>query len=49
MERLLARITRRSARALEIAPGLACYAILKSVAIAPEDIWIAGGEETGAS
>ncbi|MCA1243268.1 molybdenum ABC transporter ATP-binding protein [Stappia stellulata] len=48
-ERLLARITRRSARALEIAPGLACYAILKSVAIAPEDIWIASGEETGAS
>ncbi|MBS0564966.1 MAG: molybdenum ABC transporter ATP-binding protein [Proteobacteria bacterium] len=31
---LLARITRRSARALGLAPGVACHAILKSVALA---------------
>jgi molybdate transport system ATP-binding protein len=39
---MLARITRRSAEALALAPGLACHAILKSVAIAPSDVWIAG-------
>jgi len=32
--RLLARITQRSARALGLAPGAACHAILKSVALA---------------
>jgi molybdate transport system ATP-binding protein len=36
--RLLARITRRSAEALELGPGLEVHAILKSVAIAPEDV-----------
>ncbi|WP_370226798.1 molybdenum ABC transporter ATP-binding protein [Pararhodobacter marinus] len=36
--RMLARITRRSAQALDLAPGVACHAILKSVAVAPEDI-----------
>ena len=35
---LLSRITRRSAVRLGLAPGTACYAILKTVAIAPEDI-----------
>lgn len=36
--RLLARITGRSADRLNLAPGVACYAIVKSVAIAPEDV-----------
>ncbi|MEZ7813147.1 MAG: molybdenum ABC transporter ATP-binding protein [Paracoccaceae bacterium] len=31
---ILARITQRSAKALELAPGSACFAILKSVAVA---------------
>jgi molybdate transport system ATP-binding protein len=35
---ILARITARSARQLELAPGVACYAVLKSMALAPEDI-----------
>ena len=35
---LLARITRRSVTALNLQPGLALYAILKSVAVAPGDI-----------
>ncbi|MFN3686511.1 molybdenum ABC transporter ATP-binding protein [Salinarimonas sp.] len=37
-ERLSARITRRSAQALDLAPGQDCHAILKSVALAQEDI-----------
>lgn len=37
-EFLLARITRRSAQALELAPGLAVHAILKSVAVAQSDV-----------
>ena len=41
-DRLLARITRRSADALGLAPGLACHAILKSVAVAQEDVWVEG-------
>lgn len=36
--RLLARITRRSAEALELRPGLEVHAIMKSVAVAPEDV-----------
>ncbi|MFT6457699.1 molybdenum ABC transporter ATP-binding protein [Pseudophaeobacter arcticus] len=36
--RLLARITRRSAQALELSPGVACYAVVKSVAIARSDV-----------
>lgn len=36
--RILARITRRSANALALAPGVTCYAVVKSVAIAPENI-----------
>jgi len=35
---LLARITRRSAQALDLSEGTACFAILKSVAVAQEDI-----------
>lgn len=36
--RLLARVTQRSAKAMELAEGATCYAIVKTVAIAPEDI-----------
>jgi len=35
---ILARVTQRSARALRLAEGVTCYAIVKSVAIAPEDV-----------
>ncbi len=35
---LLARITMRSAQALALAPGETCHAVLKSVAVAPQDI-----------
>ncbi len=35
---LLARLTRRSVTRLGLAPGQGCHAILKSVAIAPEDV-----------
>lgn len=37
-DHLLARITRRSVRALALEPGLTCYAIIKSTAVAPQDI-----------
>lgn len=37
-DRLLARITRRSAQALDLAPGQSCHAVIKSVAISPQDI-----------
>lgn len=37
-DRLLARITRRSADALDLQPGRACFAVLKSVAVAQTDI-----------
>ncbi len=37
-DRILARITRRSAMALGLAPGTACFAVLKSVAIARHDL-----------
>lgn len=36
--RVLARVTRRSATALNLSEGVRCYAIVKTVAIAPEDI-----------
>jgi molybdate transport system ATP-binding protein len=36
--RLLARITRRSASALGLAPGLGVHAIIKTVSVAPADI-----------
>lgn len=35
---LLARITRRSALALELAPGADCFAIIKTVAVAQSDV-----------
>ncbi len=35
---VLARVTRRSAEALSLAPGLPVHAIVKTVAIAPEDV-----------
>ncbi len=36
--RLTARVTRRSVEAMGLAPGDACHAIVKSVAIAPDDV-----------
>ena len=36
--RLLARITRRSAQALGLAPGVEVHAIIKTVSVAPADI-----------
>ncbi|MEM8555969.1 MAG: molybdenum ABC transporter ATP-binding protein [Pseudomonadota bacterium] len=35
---LLARVTRRSATELDLRPGTQCHAIIKSVAIAPQDV-----------
>lgn len=35
---LLARVTRRSAHALELAPGAECYVVMKAVGVAPEDV-----------
>lgn len=37
-ERLSARITRRSAVAMDLAPGQTCYAVIKTVAVAPQDV-----------
>jgi molybdate transport system ATP-binding protein len=37
-QRLLARVTRRSAAALGLAPGLPVFAIVKSVAVAQNDV-----------
>lgn len=39
-ERLLARITRRSADALGIAPGVTCFAVVKSVSVAQMDVGV---------
>ncbi|RDC72541.1 molybdenum ABC transporter ATP-binding protein [Rhodovulum sp. 12E13] len=36
--RVLARITRRSATAMGLAPGQTCHAIVKSVSVAPQDV-----------
>ena len=36
--RVLARVTQRSAEALGLAEGVACHAIVKTVAIGPEDV-----------
>ncbi|PLL12714.1 molybdenum ABC transporter ATP-binding protein [Tabrizicola sp. TH137] len=44
-EALLARITQRSARALELAPGRAVFAVLKAVSVAQADV---GGPSAGA-
>lgn len=40
-DRLLARVTRRSAEALALTTGLACYAVVKSVAVAQGDVGLA--------
>ena len=40
---ILARVTRRSAAALQLAPGVEVHAIVKTVAIAPEDVGGGGG------
>lgn len=37
-ERLIARVTQRSVAALDLEPGQICHAILKSFALAPEDV-----------
>jgi len=37
-DQILARITRRSAEALGIAPGVSCYGIVKTVAVARADV-----------
>ncbi len=37
-DRLLARITGRSARLMGLKPGMHCYAVIKSVSVAPADI-----------
>lgn len=37
-DKLLARITRRSANTLDLAPGQSCHAIIKTVAISPQDV-----------
>jgi len=39
---ILARITRRSAEALGIAPGVQCHAVIKSVAVARGDVGVGG-------
>jgi molybdate transport system ATP-binding protein len=39
-DRLLARVTRRSADALGLVTGLACYAVVKSVAMAQGDVGV---------
>ncbi|MFP4304408.1 MAG: molybdenum ABC transporter ATP-binding protein [Rhodosalinus sp.] len=36
--RILARITRRSAEALGLAPGVAAHAVVKTVSVAPQDV-----------
>lgn len=38
--RVLARITRRSAAALDLKEGVYCYAVIKSVSVAPQDIGV---------
>ena len=43
-DRLLARITRRSVRLMGLKPGMSCYAVIKSVAVAPADISGVEGE-----
>ena len=40
-DRLLARVTRRSADAMGLTEGLACYAVVKSVAVAQGDVGLA--------
>lgn len=44
-DRLVARVTRRSAQALQLAPGAACFAVIKSVSVAPGNIGQPGWSE----
>jgi molybdate transport system ATP-binding protein len=48
-DRLVARITRRSAQALKLAVGLKCFAVIKSVSVAPGNVGrgAAGLERSG--
>ena len=41
-DRLLARLTQRSVRELGLRPGVTCWAILKAVAVPPEDVTVLG-------
>jgi molybdate transport system ATP-binding protein len=41
-ERLLSRVTRRSADALGLAPGMECYAVVESVSVAQADVGTSG-------
>ncbi len=41
-DRLVARVTRRSARALKLKPGVSCFAIIKSVSVAPGAVSASG-------
>jgi molybdate transport system ATP-binding protein len=43
-DRLSARITRRSAEAMGLAPGQTCHAVIKTVSVAPEDVGRANRE-----
>jgi molybdate transport system ATP-binding protein len=43
-DRLIARITRRSAAAMGLAPGQLCHAVIKAVGVAPEDVGTGRGE-----
>lgn len=47
-EVLLARITKRSARVLQLQPGKAVHAVLKAVSVAPGNIGTYGNGEAGA-
>ena len=47
-DRLLARVTRRSAEAMGLAAGQDCHAILKTVAVAPEDVGTGAREPAAA-
>jgi molybdate transport system ATP-binding protein len=46
-EALLARVTQRSAQALGIAPGVAAFAVVKTVAVAQGDVGAQGGSAAG--
>ncbi len=41
-DRLIARLTQRSVRELGLTPGVACAAILKAIAVPPEDVTVLG-------
>jgi molybdate transport system ATP-binding protein len=46
-ERLVARVTRRSADAMGLAPGQPCHAIIKAVSVAPQDVGQTFGDANG--